>query len=221
MIKIEHKNITIASTEKFTSLLKGGFIYLSQHKILFAYGLILYIPFIGANIFNIALPGYVSNHLGESSAVFGLIDMFYGIGACIAGLLVITLTKKFSIYKLLQIMFLTGVVCGILFYINDKVVFSIILTLIIGFCGPSIRTIINTIVMEKVPNQILGRVISAWSILSSFIQIVVTFILGKVMDYYGSNWGFLFYSLIMAVALIICYFIKYSLEVQNEKSNNY
>lgn len=219
LIDVTEQRVTERNERIFT-LFKGGFFYLFSEKKIFVYGIILYIPFIGANIFNVAFPGYVSNTLQQNSTIFGIIGMFYGIGACFAGILVLGLVKKFSIKILVTALFSIGIVGGLLFYVNKSVLFAIFLTFIIGFCGPAIRTIINTIIMENVPEEFIGRVMSIWNMLSLLVQTIITFILGMVMDGYGSQWGFLIYSLLMFIGLSIFAFMCRKGVRHENNSNN-
>lgn len=220
LIDVTEQKIKEKNSEHIYELFKGGFLYLFRTKKIFLYGVILYIPFIGANIFNVAFPGYVSRTLQQNSTIFGVIDMFYGIGACFAGILILGLIKKFSIANLVPILFSIGVISGLLFYVNRSVFFSVTLTFTIGFCGPAIRTILNTIIMEKVSEKFIGRVMSIWNLLSLLAQTIITFVLGKVMDVYGSHYGFLFYSLLMFTGLSIFVFMCRK-DVKNEDNSNY
>jgi len=189
--------------ESMISHFREGGSYLVQNKHIFLLGIVLYIPFIGSNVFNVAFPGYVSNYLKQDAAMFGLIDMFYGVGACLAGGVVLSLVRKMSSSKIVNVMFIVGIITGILFYVNYSVTFAIFLTLVLGFCGPSIRTVTNTIIMEVVPDTVLGRVMTIWNALSLLVQSLLTFVLGQIMDRYGSHLGFLFYSLLMLVGLLV------------------
>ena len=182
---------------------------------------VIYIPFIGANVINTILPGYASIELNTNAAVYGLIDMAYGIGACVVGFTIIGLSKKFSINMLVSIGFLIGIFTGLVLFANTSKVFAGVLFFICGLCGPGIRSLIYSLIMKVVPNEFLGRAMSLWNLLSLVIQVIATFSIGKIMDIISPAWGFLIYSFILLSGLVLFALIKRGLnrymEINNEQ----
>lgn len=199
----------------------GGIRYFMGHPAIFLLGLVLYIPFIGANVINTILPGYANIELNANVAVYGLIDMAYGIGACVVGFTIIGLSKKFSVNKLISIGFLLGTFTGLFLFVNTSQLMAGLLFFICGLCGPGIRTLIYSWIMEIVPNEILGRTMTMWNLLSLVIQVIATFLIGAVMDIISPAWGFLIYSLIILSGLVLFFAIKNKMfkytEVPSEK----
>ncbi|PKJ53457.1 MFS transporter [Bacillus sp. SN10] len=198
-----------------------GIKYFQSHGVIFFLGLVLYIPFIGANVINTILPGYASIELNTNAAVYGLIDMAYGIGACVVGFTIIGLSKKFSINSLVSIGFLIGIFTGLVLFANTSKIFAGVLFFVCGLCGPGIRSLIYSLIMKVVPNEFLGRAMSLWNLLSLFIQVIATFSIGKIMDIISPAWGFLIYSFILLSGLVLFTLIKRGLnrymEINNEQ----
>ncbi|MDD3225106.1 MAG: MFS transporter [Clostridium sp.] len=93
----------------FIKLFREGFSYLLSNKFILFLGLTLYVPFIASCSISTTLPGFVGQVLKGDSTVYGLVDMIYGVGACISGLTVIGLSKKFSAKILIMEGFLMAV----------------------------------------------------------------------------------------------------------------
>ncbi|MCO7127523.1 MFS transporter [Sporolactobacillus shoreicorticis] len=208
LINVDEEKSSFQKSSSFVRLFREGFIFLFSHKRFFLFGIVLYIPFIASNAFNIALPGFVKQVLHSSSTTYGFIDMMYGVGACIAGLIIIKLSKKCSKNVIITICFSIAILSGILFFMNHSIVITIVLTLINGFCGPGIRSIVYSIIMDVVPHSLIGRVMSIWNIVSLVIQSTIAGIIGKFMDIFGSEFGFLIYSFIMILGIIIYYLTR-------------
>ncbi|CAI2674459.1 hypothetical protein AKUH4B103J_PPKS00340 (plasmid) [Apilactobacillus kunkeei] len=178
-------------------------------------GIVLYIPFVGANEINTILPGYVTEILKGNSIIYGSIDMMYGIGAILSGVLVSYLYKKIKETNIVKYIFICSIIIGVILSINKSIIISYTLLFILGIIGPSIRIIINTLTMKTVNSKSIGKLMSIWNIISILLQILLIKALGNIMDSYGANKGFILYSITMIIGLIITLFI-----FRKDKYNN-
>lgn len=201
-------------------LYAGGIRYFRGHGIIFWLGIILYIPFIGATLINTILPGYASMNLQANSVVYGLIDMAYGIGACIVGFTIIGLSKKLSVNKLILLGFLLGTLTGLVLFINTSKLLAGLMFLICGLCGPGIRSLVFTLIMKLVPNEVLGRTMAMWNLISLVIQVIATYFIGKLMDGISPAWGFLIYSLIILSGLMLFLAVKNRMSKYSNATND-
>ncbi|CAI2651053.1 hypothetical protein AKUH3B202X_04660 [Apilactobacillus kunkeei] len=181
--------------------------YNNNYIYLLLIGIVLYIPFVGANEINTILPGYVTEILRGNSIIYGSIDMMYGIGAILSGVLVSYLYKKIKETNIVKYIFICSIIIGVILSINKSIIISYTLLFILGIIGPSIRIIINTLTMKTVNSKSIGKLMSIWNIISILLQILLIKSLGNIMDSYGANKGFILYSITMIIGLIITLFI--------------
>ncbi|MGR6342534.1 MFS transporter [Priestia megaterium] len=223
LLKTKKKKPVSRDNFKIKDSYVEGMKYFQHHGAIFFLGLILFIPFIGANVINTILPGYASIELNTNAAVYGLIDMAYGIGACVVGFTIIGLSKRFSINMIVSIGFIIGILTGLVLFTNTSKFFAGVLFFICGLCGPGIRSLIYSLIMKVVPNEFLGRTMSLWNLLSLMIQVIATFAIGKIMDIISPAWGFLIYSFILIIGLVLFFSIARSInkyiEVDTEQYN--
>lgn len=189
--------------------------YSNNYIYLLLIGIVLYIPFVGANEINTILPGYVTEILKGNSIIYGSIDMMYGIGAILSGVLVSYLYKKIKETNIVKYIFICSIIIGVILSINKSIIISYTLLFILGIIGPSIRIIINTLTMKTVNSKSIGKLMSIWNIISILLQILLIKALGNIMDSYGANKGFILYSITMIIGLIITLFI-----FKKDKYNN-
>lgn len=205
-------NVKVAS-EKIGLELKNntlleGVSYLKCNWNIALLGFIMHLPFIASSIINTTLPGYVSQVLKSDSRVYGMIDMFYGIGACIAGIFVIILIKKFAYGKILYCCFIICIGFSFILFINTTIIGTAISILAFGVGGPAIRMISSSLMMKIVPNSYLGRTIAICNGVTLIIQSLIIYGIGKVADYIGVAYGFLIFLGIMIIGMLIYTFLR-------------
>ncbi|SFX61775.1 Predicted arabinose efflux permease, MFS family [Thermoactinomyces sp. DSM 45891] len=195
-----------------------GFKYFRHRSAIFLLGITMFIPFVAAGLINVSLPGYVSTFLNEDSVTFGLITMCYGIGACISGLIIMNLSSKISRKGLVLAGFIIAILCGGLMFVNHSVAIACFNNMMFGFCGSGIRIIMYSEVMEKLPSEYIGRAMSIWNVIGMALQIGCTYIVGKSMDAWGAQYGFLILSSVMMLGFII-YGLSYRMGKKSSSSS--
>lgn len=211
--------INASKNNKMTYNFMLGLKFLRNNPVIFIFGIIIFLPYIATVSFNVVLPGYVQNHLKSDSVMFGLLDMSYGIGASLAGAIVLYLTKKNLSKNFLVIIFFITSISALLFMnINYQYFFAGLATLLFGLPNSAIRIILNTKLMEMVPKEYMGRSMSIWGFCSAIMQITSISIVGKLMDNVGTSYGYnhLFYIMLLA---FISYILLYK-AIRNAKSYN-
>lgn len=202
-IKVQEGMDNTSSKSSFTEIFREGFLYLKSNKFIFILGIVMYIPFVAGSSFTIILPGFVRQVLKGDSTVYGLVDMFYGVGACIGGIAIIGLAKKRSSKLLITVGFALSSSAAVIMYLNKSIVIACAITIIFGLCSASIRTVIYSIIMKAVPNAYLGRIMSVWNAISLTLQVIVTYSVGRLTDRISVAYGFLFYGAVMFLGLVI------------------
>ncbi len=201
------KQISASRGESFWVQLHEGMIFSKNRKTILL-GLALFIPFVVTISSNAVLPGYVHDHLKESSAVFGLADMFYGIGAFLAGIAVLGMLEHFTKQRLITFFFLLSVFSLFALSLNKFVIGLFIGYTIFGLSNSSLRILMNTIAMEVIDKRIFGRVMATWMAISSLLQIILVYSLGILVDIYPENIGFIILSVCMACGMICIFRYK-------------
>lgn len=186
-----------------TSLVESNvFIYLARKKRLILLGLVMYLPFIGVSVINTALPGYIREHLAGNSVDYGVTDTLYGLGACLASLLLPTIAKRFKSQKLVLFLFFLATILGTGLVFNQQLSLAAIYIFILGSVDPTIRTLIYTKVTELVPDNLLGSLMTFWNVVNLIFQFGANYSTGKLMDAVGAKWGFSVYAGLMLVGCV-------------------
>lgn len=190
---------TISPVQQFF----GGVMYLFREKYIFLLGLVMYVPFIGAICINVSLPGYVQDILQRDSTAYGIIDMFYGVGACFSGFLMILLSRKYKQRYLVYSCYAVAIVLALILTFNTSIIITSLIIALFGICGPGIRIVLNTEIMSVVPTSLLGRAMSVWNTLQLLLQLMLSNTIGVVMDKMGAQYGFSIYAIVMFAGLLL------------------
>lgn len=176
--------------------------YMCSNKKYIYLGIGLFTPFIVATCINMTLPDYTISKLGADSVVYGFLDMAYGAGACISGVVVITLLKKVKRRTAVLINYFLLMFFGIMMFIVHNVWLSGLSMCVFGLLGAGNRIILNTEAMESISDKIIGKIMMFWNSAALIVQLVITSTLGYVMDRNGSNYGFLYYCGFILLGLV-------------------
>lgn len=191
-------------TESFGRAFRAGFRYLHAHPTVLTLSLVLYAPFIIANIFATALPGYVQSELHHGAVAYGVIDMAWGLGATAAGILVVLVARRRHESRVV-VASLALITCfGVVMMINSSVGVAIAVTAIAGASAASARILLYSEVMRIVPGAYLGRVIALANLASLLLQTVLSQVAGLLMDATQPRYGF-FVAVVVGLAAGLTY----------------
>jgi len=154
-------------------------------------------------IYNVVLPGYVSDTLNADSIVFGFSDMAYGVGGLASGFIAAAFARKFSKNKAISSIFILAVLTLLIISLNQLVILIYIGSFLIGFSNSSLRIIMNTMLMEIVPKALMGRALSVWMGIALLLQAIFATVMGVLIDMFSPSIGFLCMSGLMATGLLI------------------
>lgn len=195
--------------ETFTRQFTNGFKYLKNHPMTFGFGVMILLPFVATITLNVVLAGYVGNYLKGDSLVFGLSDMFYGIGASLSGLIVIGFSHKYAKKYIIMFFFFISLVSIVVMLPNKFFIVVFIATLFYGLSSSGLRIVLNSVLMEVVPAEYMGRSMSIWGFVSGVLQLLAVSTVGIYMDKVGARFGYLYLLVIILTALIgYLYFSK-------------
>lgn len=130
--------------------------------------------------------------------------------------------KKLNIvFATLLLGFLLGIISGI-FYVFDLWVISMIALIGIYIVENIRKPILTGYVANQVPNEILASVISAQSLLKTFMTALIAFVFGMMADFFGIGKAFVIVSLILVLGTVLINRYTIKSRVHNStRSTNY
>lgn len=188
-------------TSSFVEELRCGWQYLMQHKTGFLYGFLAFIPTIVISVSNTVIPGYVEQSLGKAALTYGLGDMWFAVGACLAGLIG-------TRWERLQTRFLIGlfvavIICLGILQAGRTVILFYSMVFALGIVLAQLRILLNTLFMKKIDAAYMGRSLSLLMALSMALQALLACAVGGWMDCYGAASGFMWLAGLSLLGLML------------------
>jgi DHA3 family macrolide efflux protein-like MFS transporter len=194
---IEHGNMF--------SRLRNGLLFLKENPLIFIFGVCSYaiFTFLLVEIF-VLVPAYVSYYLKEGGDVFASSEVYYSLGALMAGFGIRSLMKKMDIVaSIMTLMVLTILACLLLTF-TKSVGMLFAMSLLIGLCNAGTRILRITYIFEKVSNTIIGRTGSVFNSISIVFRTFLIMIFS--IPFFSSNekvrFGYLVGALFITLALV-------------------
>lgn len=181
-----------------------GVSYLNTNRTLFLFGISAIIPSVTTMIFNVVLPGYVTEMIKGDARLFGFSDMAYGIGGFLAGLVVSIFNKKKK-QNLLYILYGAMVLNLVILATLHNSLILLIGCFLLGLGNTSIRIWMNAILMHTIPQQLFGRAMATWTGISLLLQGGLAVIVGPLMDHNEANIGFWMIAVIMCIGFYLLF----------------
>ncbi len=156
----------------FVKRLRSGFRYLRQHPAIFRFGFFSHSIFVIMLVqLHALMPLYVTQHLGAGGHVFGGVEVLYGLGALSAGIGVSRLFR--TVHPVLTIAVMMAITTGALLLSATTQSVGIFLGvgLLIGFTNAGTRVIRLAFLFKYIPNEVIGRVNSIFSILNVLMRV--------------------------------------------------
>jgi MFS family permease len=214
--RVQYTPIPVENDEEsFYGTFKNGIRYLADRPYIFLLGIVSIIPLVCTMVYNVVLPGYVSTAVKGDSVVFGLSDMFYGIGGLLSGFIAAPLASKISQNGTILLFFLISILNLLAVAFNSTILLLYFGSVLIGLTNSSLRILMTTTLMESVSKSYMGRATSVWMAISLLLQTVSATGLGVVIDRYSPGVGFICMSGLMAIGFVV-YYVLNSRETQKK-----
>lgn len=170
---IKHTPLVNKKTDNsnMISRLTKGFLFLKENPLIFIFGVCSYaiFTFLLVEIFVLA-PTYVNNYLKEGGDVFASSEVYYSIGALLAGFGIRKVMGEIkNISKIIILMLVTIGTCIIL-SVTKNVGLFFGMSFLIGFTNAGTRILRITYLFEKVSNDIIGRTGSVFNSVSIIMR---------------------------------------------------
>ncbi|MBA3848910.1 MAG: hypothetical protein C0502_02815 [Opitutus sp.] len=164
--------------------------WLRERPALSTFLLCSFVPFLCIMVGNYLYPIYVSHTLHASPAVYGRGEMVFAAGAIAAGLLVPQLTARHSHAR-------TTVALAVVFTLGLALIFTwprigpfYAAMLLQGLGNAGVRVARNVIVLETVPNALMGRVHVFFLVFERSLRTLLILLMTALVDARGAPFCF-------------------------------
>lgn len=164
------------------SNMKEGFRYLQAKPLLLLFFISSQMPFIAVMVGNYLYPVYIAKILQADATVMGMYDAMYAVGAIAAGLTIPWMMKRYGSFRSTAATVAIYTLMTLLIVAVPVIPVFLLLNLGLGCGNAGTRVARNTIMMELVRNDLIGRVNSFFtgigyglrvSLIALFTQITV------------------------------------------------
>lgn len=185
--------------------LKNGIKFLKENPLILLFGVCSYMifTFLIVEMF-VLVPSYVSNYLNGGGNVFASSEVYYSIGAVLAGMSIRPLFNKFNtVFGIIILMIATIIGCFLLTFTKSIGVFYAI-SLLIGITNAGSRVLRITYLFNHVPNTVIGRTGSVFNSISIIIRTLMIGAFSIPFFTTGDNakWGYLIGATFLSFGLI-------------------
>jgi MFS transporter, DHA3 family, macrolide efflux protein len=178
--------------------LKTGFQFLKDHPMILVFGICSYNIFVVMLVkLHALMPLYITNHLQEGGDIFGAMEVLYALGALSAGLFIGNLFQRFTTVNAIIILLIMATMALSLSAMTNSVGLFLIVGLMIGFANAGSRVLRLSYLFKHVPNRVIGRVNSIFSIINVMLRVFFLSIFSA--QFFGQDSNIVFAYGIMAV----------------------
>lgn len=172
-IKIPYIRDSIGkASDAFKPKSTEGLVYMLKRPAMFLFLFFSIMPFIGVMLTNYLFPVYLADVLKVSGSFYGIQSMVYGVGAVVAGIVVPIIARKLGDERTIISSVITYTI-AISFIIVTNIPFYLSLTFLIALGNSGARVARNSFLMDRIPNEIIGRVDSLFRTIGLLLRIIL------------------------------------------------
>ncbi|WNF06160.1 MFS transporter [Brevibacillus borstelensis] len=190
------------SSVSWTGQLYQSWEYIRSKRGFLIFGLSAMMPFIAVMASNLLAPVYVNQSLRAEVDIFSMGEVTYAIGAVGAGFLVSVIVKKTG-----QLSAMVG--NTLLFAIATIAMVAIAqgwgfvaASVFFGWCNASVRLVRQTLYMNVVPKQVMGRVMSFFNSAGMAMRLLLIGLFTFMVDSTGAGVGYLVLAGLLLLAAV-------------------
>ncbi|PEA53398.1 MFS transporter [Bacillus pseudomycoides] len=167
------KQRTKLGKQPFAKQIFEGVHFMKKRKQLFWFLFATYMPFIGVMMTNYLMPVYISDVLKANGSVYGTHGMMYGIGAMFAGIGIPILMKyvKMEVSIVFTMLIYTISITVMVIQPSVYLVYGLAIFMAMGNAGTRVAR--SVLMMEEVPNDIIGRVDSLFRFVGTGVRVIL------------------------------------------------
>ncbi|WP_164985155.1 MFS transporter [Ammoniphilus sp. CFH 90114] len=198
---IQHQSGAAREKSTVWNNMKEGFLYLKDKPLFTLFFICSLMPFIGVMVGNYLFPVYISKILQADASVMGLSDMVYAIGAVLAGFTLPILINKLGSYRAVAITVAVFTIGTLITAWIPVVSLFLFLKIALGWGNAGARVARNTILMETVPNHLIGRVNSFFNAVGMGLRVCLIGLFSQTIVYTGASVSLSIMGIVLAFAL--------------------
>ena len=192
----------------FKKQLFEGIHFMKKCPKLFWFLLATYMPFIGVMMANYLIPVYISDILKANASVYAVEGMMYGVGAVIAGISIPLIMKYVKTEVSIVLTMIIYVISITIMIIEPSVMLLYGLAIFHAIGNAGTRVARNVLMMEEIPNEVMGRVDSLFRLIGTGIRIVLLMVFTAGVSKVGVMLPFYLLSCILILSLgIALYYV--------------
>lgn len=177
-------------------------------------------PFIGVMMANYLIPVYISDILKASASVYAIEGMMYGVGAVIAGISIPIMMRYVKTEVSIVITMFIYVISITVMIVEPSIIMLYGLVIFHALGNAGTRVARNVLMMEKIPNEVMGRVDSLFRLIGTGIRIVLLMLFTAGVSKLGVMIPFYVLSVILICSFgIAVYYIASERKIGMEVSN--
>lgn len=182
--------------------LKTGTLYLLKEPYIFIFGVLSYSVFVVVllHVFNLA-PLYVEQHLEVASQNFAISEIFYALGAILAGLGIHRLFEKMDFVKAIIILTIVTVLELFCMAWSTNLWLFFIMSFLLGTTNAGIRVIRMSYLFRVMPNQVMGRANSIFFLINVITRIFFLSLIS--MSFFHHSGNVIYAFIVLGVFLLL------------------
>ncbi|OCT16072.1 hypothetical protein A8709_10695 [Paenibacillus pectinilyticus] len=199
---MKNKSVTATGAVSMWANFKEGYTYLRTRPLLVLFFLCALMPFLCVMVGNYLYPVYITSVLHGGANVLGAADMIFAIGAVVAGLTIPLIMKRLGAYATTILSFLMFSLSIVFFYSFPIVSIFLVFKTLNGWGNAGSRVARNTILMEMVPNHLIGRVNSFFNTVGMGMRVLLIAVCTQIVSFQGARSAILLLGILLLVSLV-------------------
>lgn len=188
---VSSENQKQASRVSVWENLKEGFIYIKDKPLFTIFYLSSFMPYIGVMVGNYLIPIYIADTLGADGTVLGLSDVMYAAGAILGGYTIPFLLRKQGEFRTVLLTVSVYTIATVMIAVFPVVGFFLMMSILLGWGNSGSRVARNTIMMNEVPNEMMGRVNSFFAAVGMLLRVSLIGLFARTVTHTGASFSLL------------------------------
>lgn len=195
--RINNIGITKHSHEEdhFLKSVAEGWKFMFSNRTLLAIGILSSVPSAISLASNVITPAFVLKTLMSDSATYGVVEMAYGIGAFLSGFFAPQFVK-IGKERISILLFFTIGALLIAVPLIPRITAALVIYFALGTAITSTRIILSTVLLERSPPHMTGRVMSVTMLSFFFLQLACFGLASASVDIFAVALGYIFLAAI-------------------------
>lgn len=203
-IKLPYKKIKKAKLEQAPKLGREGIRYMKDKQAMFMFLLFSTMPFLGVMVTNYLFPVYLSDVMKTSGDIYAIESMIYAMGAITAGLMIPFIARKLGSEKTVVLgVILYTIAISLVVFVPLTVYLSLMFFLALGNSGTRVAR--NSFMMDRIPNEIIGRVDGLFRTIGLFFRIIALALFTNMISNDLIILCFIILSTVLLIAAIVVF----------------